>query len=203
VLLKRVLDVGFSAAVLVVVAPALLLIAMALKLSSSGPVLFRQERVGKDGRLFTLYKFRTMRHNSDSAVHREYIEALIRGQAAAVQGVFKLRDDARITGIGRVLRRFSLDELPQLLNVLQGTMSLVGPRPALPYEVDLYGEREARRLTVAPGVTGLWQVSGRAALTFSEMVAADLAYIENWSMWLDLKIMAVTPIVMLTGRGAC
>jgi lipopolysaccharide/colanic/teichoic acid biosynthesis glycosyltransferase len=128
---------------------------------------------------------------------------LIQGTAQATGNTFKLQNDSRITPVGRVLRRLSLDELPQLINVLRGEMSLVGPRPPLPYEVAQYGPRELGRLSVPPGLTGLWQVSGRAILNFHQMIDLDLAYIERWSLWLDLKILARTPLVVLTGRGAC
>src|SRR6185295_6235045 len=128
---------------------------------------------------------------------------LIEGKAESTGNTFKMRNDPRITPVGRILRRLSLDELPQLINILRGEMSLVGPRPPLPYEVEQYGPRELGRLTVTPGLTGLWQVSGRAVLNFHQMIDLDLAYIERWSIWLDLKILAQTPLVVLTGRGAC
>jgi lipopolysaccharide/colanic/teichoic acid biosynthesis glycosyltransferase len=144
-----------------------------------------------------------MLDNSDPAVHRWYVQSLISGEARAITGVFKLRHDARITPQGRLLRRFSLDELPQLLNVLQGSMSLVGPRPALAYEVDTYSDRERQRLAVTPGITGAWQVNGRATLNFHQMIAFDLAYIEGWSLGRDLEILVRTPAAVLSGLGAC
>jgi lipopolysaccharide/colanic/teichoic acid biosynthesis glycosyltransferase len=144
-----------------------------------------------------------MRQDSDPATHRAYYAAFVRGEAPAFANVFKLRLDHRITPLGRLLRRLSLDELPQLFNVAQGSMSLVGPRPPLPYEVALYGRREYRRLSVPPGLTGLWQVSGRATLTFGEMIDLDLAYVDQWSLWLDLQMLARTPAAVLAGRGAC
>jgi lipopolysaccharide/colanic/teichoic acid biosynthesis glycosyltransferase len=148
-------------------------------------------------------KFRTMTADNDPATHRQYYCALIRGEVAANNGTFKLARDPRITRVGRVLRRYSLDELPQLINVLRGEMSLVGPRPPISYEVELYGERDRLRLSVTPGLTGLWQVSGRNQLNFQQMVDLDIEYVESWSFWLDLVILARTPLVVITGRGAC
>ncbi|MDQ6672948.1 MAG: sugar transferase [Chloroflexota bacterium] len=200
---KRVLDVVVAGALLALLWPLLLVAALLVRLSSSGPILFHQERIGRDGKPFTLYKFRTMLDKNDPSVHRAYVQALIGGEAAAVGGTFKLLHDARITRTGRMLRRFSLDELPQLFNVLNGSMSLVGPRPALAYEVDAYGDRERQRLSVTPGITGLWQVSGRATLNFHQMIAFDLAYIDGWSLGLDLEILRRTPAAVLSGRGAC
>jgi lipopolysaccharide/colanic/teichoic acid biosynthesis glycosyltransferase len=156
-----------------------------------------------NGTSFTLLKFRTMYHGASSDVHETYYRALMQGTAEATGNTFKLRNDARITPVGRILRRLSLDELPQLLNVLRGEMSLVGPRPPLPYEVAEYGPRELGRLAVPPGLTGLWQVSGRAILNFHQMIELDLAYVEHWSLWLDLEVLLRTPLVVLTGRGAC
>jgi lipopolysaccharide/colanic/teichoic acid biosynthesis glycosyltransferase len=200
---KRTLDVLVATGLLLSLLPVLLVVALLVWASSPGPVLFRQARVGKDGRCFTLYKFRTMVHGSDPSIHRAYYRSLIVGEACPNGDTFKLRDDPRTTPVGRVLRRLSLDEVPQLLNVLQGTMSLVGPRPALPYEVELYGPRERRRLTVSPGLTGLWQTSGRARLTFQQMIDLDLSYIDGWSIWLDVRILARTPWAVLVGDGAC
>jgi lipopolysaccharide/colanic/teichoic acid biosynthesis glycosyltransferase len=200
---KRLLDVVVASVLVLVLLPLLLAIAVLVRFSSEGPILFRQQRVGRDGRLFTLYKFRTMVHGSDPSAHRAYTRALISGEALATVGTYKLSDDPRITGIGRPLRRSSLDELPQLFNVLQGTMSLVGPRPALPYEVELYSPSDCQRLSATPGMTGLSQVRGRAALRFHESIAWDRAYVDNWSLWLDLKIIWQTPRAVLSGRGAC
>lgn len=201
--LKRILDVLAASVLLVTLAPILVAVAVAVWLSSPGPVIFRQQRIGAGGRPFTVYKFRSMRQDGDPAVHQTYYSALVRGDAPAQDGYFKLIADPRITRVGRVLRRFSLDEMPQLLNVLEGNMSLVGPRPPLAYEVALYGDREYRRLSVVPGLTGLWQVSGRAKLTFHQMIDLDLAYVDRWSLWLDLRILARTPAAVLAGRGAC
>jgi lipopolysaccharide/colanic/teichoic acid biosynthesis glycosyltransferase len=200
---KRVFDIVAAGLLLIVLWPVLLVAALMVRASSSGPILFRQERIGRQGKPFTLYKFRTMVHNSDATVHLAHMRALINGDAQPVNGTFKLLKDTRITPLGRILRRFSLDELPQLFNVLEGTMSLVGPRPALPYEVELYGARERQRLAVAPGITGLWQVSGRAELNFDQSISYDLAYIEHWSFTLDLAIIGQTPHAVLSGRGAC
>ncbi len=201
--LKRSLDVVITLVLLVLMLPTLLIIAGLVRLSSPGPVLFRQRRIGRDGEAFTLLKFRTMYENSNSAVHESYVRSLIAGTAEAVGDTFKLQRDVRVTRVGRVLRRLSLDELPQLLNVLAGNMSLVGPRPPLPYEVAVYSRRARRRLEVTPGLTGLWQVSGRSNLDFQQMIDLDLAYIERWSMWMDLQILARTPLIVFTGRGAC
>jgi lipopolysaccharide/colanic/teichoic acid biosynthesis glycosyltransferase len=200
---KRSVDLVAATTLLLVLVPLLLLIAALVWLSSPGPILFRQRRIGKDGREFWMYKFRSMVANADTGVHRAYCRALIAGEARPIDGTFKLQRDDRVTAIGRILRRFSLDELPQLLNVIRGDMSLVGPRPPIRYEVEMYGTRELVRLSVPPGVTGLWQVSGRNALSFKQMIDLDLAYIEHWSLWLDVRIMLRTPLSMITGRGAC
>ena len=208
-LAKRVLDVLGSAVILLVFLPLLAVIALAVKLTSKGPVLFRQTRVGQYGRNFVLYKFRTMYTGSDSAVHREYVTKLIANQADRKaagghnNGVYKLTNDSRITRVGRFLRRSSLDELPQILNVLIGDMSLVGPRPPIPYELAAYQTWHRRRVLEAkPGVTGLWQVTGRSSVRFDEMVRLDLRYATSWSLWLDLKILLRTPIAVFRGAGA-
>jgi exopolysaccharide biosynthesis polyprenyl glycosylphosphotransferase len=205
---KRIFDLVAAAAALALVSPLWLLVALLVKLDSRGPVLYKQERVGMDGRVFLCLKFRTMRANSDDAAHRELYRKNIAGLAEANVGdegrpVYgKLRRDPRVTRTGRVLRRLSLDELPQLLNVLRGDMSLVGPRPPIPYEVEAYELWHRKRLDMKPGVTGLWQVSGRNRLSFEEMVRLDLFYIENWSLLLDLKIILRTLPVMLRGDDA-
>lgn len=207
-LLKRTIDMIGSSVGLIFLSPIFLLIAILVKLDSSGPVIFKQTRVGLGGRTFTFCKFRSMYENNDSSVHRKYIVDLIRGTARATvrtvgaKKVFKMDKDPRITRAGRVLRRTSLDELPQLFNVLKGDMSLVGPRPGLLYEVKMYKDWYTRRLTTIPGITGLWQVSGRSQRTFDEMVALDLAYIDNWSLWLDIKILLKTIFVVLSKQGA-
>jgi lipopolysaccharide/colanic/teichoic acid biosynthesis glycosyltransferase len=199
---KRAFDILGAATLLVLLLPILLSIALLIRLTSPGPVLFRQQRVGRGGRLFCFYKFRTMYQNTDPTPHREYYARLVRGDALASVGSFKLTRDPRVTSFGRLLRRSSLDEIPQLLHVLKGDMSLVGPRPPIPYEVELYSPREMARLRVTPGLTGLWQVSGRSTLNFQQMVELDLAYIKNWSLQLDLKILLKTPWAILTGKGA-
>ncbi|HZI19580.1 MAG TPA: sugar transferase [Pyrinomonadaceae bacterium] len=205
-LAKRASDILISASALLLLSPLWLLIAALVKLDSRGPVLYRQERVGMDGRVFLFLKFRTMRTGADDAEHREYQRRYIAGARDTNLGdttrpVYKLRSDPRITRVGRVLRRLSLDELPQLLNVLRGEMSVVGPRPPIPYEVEAYALWHRRRLDMKPGLTGLWQVSGRNRLSFDEMVRLDLYYIENWSLWLDLKIILRTLPVMLRGEA--
>jgi exopolysaccharide biosynthesis polyprenyl glycosylphosphotransferase len=205
-LLKRASDLCMSAAAIVLLLPLWVLIAVLIKLDSKGPVFYTQERVGMDGRLFLLYKFRTMSPGADSQIHREYQKAFIAGRAEANLGdesrpTYKLLADPRITRVGKWLRRTSLDEVPQLLNVLMGDMSVVGPRPPIQYEVEAYDLWHRKRLDMKPGLTGLWQVSGRNRLPFEEMVRLDLFYIENWSLWLDLKIILRTGLVMLGGEG--
>ena len=184
----------------------MLLIAAAVRLESHGPALFRQVRLGKNGQPFTFYKFRTMVDGNDPSVHRRYVERLITRPSEELKGdtgSFKLENDPRVTKVGGFLRRTSLDELPQLLNVLNGEMSLVGPRPPLVYEAELYSERAARRLECTPGITGLWQVSGRCLTTFDEMVELDIEYIESWSLGLDMAILARTLPAVINGGGAC
>jgi exopolysaccharide biosynthesis polyprenyl glycosylphosphotransferase len=207
--LKRVVDVVFSLAILVFGLPFYTLIAVLIKLTSEGPVLFVQDRVGKDGRPFRFYKFRTMLVGCSDEEHRSFAAEFIKGRLMQEGGVekerkpvFKLQNDPRITPIGRFLRKTSLDELPQFINVLFGEMTLVGPRPPLAYELAHYKEWHRGRLAVKPGLTGLWQVSGRSTVPFDEMVMLDLYYIENWSLTLDLKIILRTVPVMLFGLGA-
>ena len=202
---KRGFDLLGSLVGVAVISPLLAAIALAIRFDSPGPVLFRQTRVGLGGAYFEMLKFRTMRSDSDSEQHREYVTRMIREGGDELrngQGTYKLENDPRITRVGRVLRRLSLDELPQLFNVARGDMSLVGPRPPLPYEVELYTDRHMRRLEAVPGITGLWQVSGRNQTTFEQMVDLDLSYIEHWSPLLDLKIIGRTVVVLLTERGA-
>lgn len=202
-MLKRLLDIILAVALLLLFSLVMLLIAIAIKLCSPGPVLFRQRRVGKDGREFTFLKFRSMRDGADQAVHREHVARQIVENAAPGCGqvltTLKLAGDPRITGLGRVLRRTSLDELPQLFNVLRGEMSLVGPRPPIPYEVELYQDWHYARLAVLPGITGLWQVEGRNRVPFDDMVRIDIDYIRHMSLGLDLSIMLRTPLAMLGG----
>jgi len=203
---KRISDIIIASLTLALLSPFWLLIALLIRFDSKGPVFYAQERVGMDGRIFVVYKFRTMRVDTDSEIHREYQRKFIAGHAEANVGdakkpAYKLRDDPRITRVGRVLRRLSLDEVPQLFNVLRGDMSVVGPRPPIPYEVEAYELRHRKRLDMKPGLTGLWQVSGRNRLPFEEMVKLDLFYIENWSLLFDLKIILRTVLVMLRGDG--
>jgi exopolysaccharide biosynthesis polyprenyl glycosylphosphotransferase len=193
---KRATDVIISLAGVILLAPFFLLLSLIIRLDSPGPPIFRQIRVGKDERLFACFKFRSMYADADKQKEELLDQNEVDGP------VFKIREDPRITAVGRFLRRSSVDELPQLFNVLMGHMSLVGPRPALPSEVQRYQPWHKRRLEVAPGMTGLWQVSGRSQLTFDEMVLLDLYYIENWSPLLDLQIMVRTLPKVLLAEGA-
>lgn len=217
---KRLLDMIVALLVGLSLALVVPLIALVIKLDSPGPVIFRQERIhGRRVRRgdrwvwslepFTFYKFRTMTVGAPSTIHKRYMAAYIEGDTDAMSkvaetadGTFKLTGDPRITRVGRILRKLSLDELPQLWNVLIGDMSLVGPRPPLPYEVELYDERHLRRMATTSGLTGWWQVNGRCELGFEEMVDLDLEYIQQSSIWLDLKILVRTIPAVLTGRGA-
>lgn len=205
--LKRTMDIVGSIAALWLFAPLIAVIAVLIKLGSRGPVLFSQQRIGQYGNRFTFFKFRSMYCDNDSKIHEEYIRRFISspndGAQAAQNGTFKLTADPRITTIGRFLRKTSLDELPQLLNVLKGDMSLVGPRPPIPYEFEQYHTWHKRRLlTVKPGITGLWQVEGRSRVPFDEMVRMDLQYAGSRSLWMDLKILFRTPAAVLSGKGA-
>lgn len=205
---KRMIDVLGSLALLLILSPVFFLIAAAIKLTSRGPVLFRQKRIGEHGTAFTFLKFRSMYVNNDPREHQEYVRQLIAGQAEKKAGskkaIFKLVNDPRITPVGRLLRRTSLDELPQLINVLRGEMSLVGPRPPVPYEVEAYATWHRRRLLEAkPGITGLWQVHGRSRVEFDDMVRLDLRYARDCSPLLDLKILWQTPKAVMSGDGAC
>ncbi|PWT91490.1 MAG: hypothetical protein C5B55_08030 [Blastocatellia bacterium] len=205
-LVKRASDLLLSGLAISLLFPIWLLIALFIKLDSKGPIFYTQDRVGMDGRLFLLYKFRTMRAGADPELHKEYQRAFIAGRAEANLGdqdkpTYKILADPRITRVGKYLRRLSLDEVPQLFNVLMGDMSVVGPRPPIPYEVEAYEVWHRKRLDMKPGLTGLWQVSGRNRLPFEEMVRLDLFYIENWSLLLDLKIILRTGFVMLGGEG--
>jgi lipopolysaccharide/colanic/teichoic acid biosynthesis glycosyltransferase len=205
--MKRRLDVAGSLALLAVFAPLLLLTAIAVKLSSPGPVFFRQVRIGYMLRPFRMLKFRTMYAGADPGPHHEFVSWFIKAShqapAPGKAGLFKLANDPRVTPVGRILRRTSLDELPQLWNVLRGDMSLVGPRPALPYELEQYESWHRRRaLEARPGVTGLWQVAGRSRTTFDEMVRLDLRYARTRSLWTDVKILLETPAAVISGKGA-
>jgi exopolysaccharide biosynthesis polyprenyl glycosylphosphotransferase len=194
--LKRFIDIALSSAGLLLLSPLLLLIAWLIKLDSPGPVFFKQTRLGRGARPFTCYKFRSMREDA------ERVKPRLTKLNEAEGPIFKIRDDPRITRVGRILRRFSIDELPQLINVFRGDMSLVGPRPPLPGEVEKYEDWHHERLRIPSGMTGLWQVMGRSDLTFDEMVMLDLHYAENWSLWLDFKILLRTIPTALLGRGA-
>ena len=206
-IVKRAADLIIASLALLILAPLWLLIALLIKLDSRGAVFYKQERVGMDGRVFLFFKFRTMHAGVDDAEHREFQRKYIKGQPDSNQGdgkrpAYKLRADRRVTRLGHVLRRTSLDELPQLFNVLRGDMSIVGPRPPIPYEVESYELWHRKRLDMKPGITGLWQVSGRNRLAFDEMVRMDLYYIENWSLLLDVKIILQTLPVMWRGEDA-
>ena len=207
--IKRIMDIVGSAFALLLFAPVLLAVGIAIKLTSKGPVFFRQKRVGQYGEQFVFLKFRSMYVNNDASVHKEYVKQLIGGSAQSQpgngngKGVYKLTTDPRITRIGAFLRRTSLDELPQFLNVLKGEMSLVGPRPAIAYEVENYDIWHRRRVLEAkPGITGLWQVNGRSRIKFDDMVRLDLRYAKTWSPWMDLKILLRTPVAVVFGDGA-
>jgi exopolysaccharide biosynthesis polyprenyl glycosylphosphotransferase len=209
-ILKRCIDVMGSIIALVACAPMFVLISGLIKLTSDGPVFFRQKRVGQYGKGFTFLKFRSMYINNDPAIHQKYVKDLIySGESKPVNGaseeqqVFKIQNDPRVTPIGRFLRKMSLDELPQFINVLKGEMSLVGPRPPIPYELEDYDIWHRRRiLDMKPGITGLWQVEGRSKTSFNDMVRLDIQYMTNWSIWLDLKLLVKTPLAVFTSRGA-
>ncbi|MDO8427434.1 MAG: sugar transferase [Deltaproteobacteria bacterium] len=205
--LKRAIDILGAVLALIIFSPLFAVIPVMIKLSSKGPVIFRQKRIGALGAPFTFLKFRSMYSGTDENIHSEYIRKLIKEEAAYSGGeggkVYKIKDDPRVTPIGKVLRKTSLDELPQFINVLKGEMSLVGPRPPIPYEIGNYEPWHLRRVLEAkPGITGLWQVKGRSKTTFNEMVRMDLKYIKERSLWLDLKLILKTPWSMLTSRGA-
>lgn len=205
---KRTLDIVGSALALAVLSPLLAAVAILIKLTSKGPILFRQERVGWYGSRFVLLKFRSMQCSNDPGIHREYVKRFIAGQTEAPPNandkvVYKIQDDPRVTLVGRFLRRTSLDELPQFVNVLKGEMSLVGPRPPIPYELETYRLWHRRRvLDAKPGITGLWQVNGRSRIKFDEMVRLDLRYAKTWSLWTDLRILLRTPRAALFCEGA-
>jgi lipopolysaccharide/colanic/teichoic acid biosynthesis glycosyltransferase len=208
--IKRLIDIAGSLAGLILCLPVFVAIAVAIKLTSRGPVLFRQVRLGQCGRKFTFLKFRSMYANSDPRIHQEFVTRFIVGSSGTDQTtgndqkLYKLTTDPRITPVGRFLRNTSLDELPQFLNVLIGDMSLVGPRPPVTYEYQRYDLWHRQRLlAVKPGITGLWQVDGRSRVKFEEMVRLDIRYARSWSLWLDIKILLQTPRAVLSGIGAC
>jgi lipopolysaccharide/colanic/teichoic acid biosynthesis glycosyltransferase len=206
---KRGMDVIGGVALLAIGSPLMVATAIAVKLSSPGPIIFRQQRIGRGGVPFEFYKFRSMGAGADDRVHREYVSKLIAGRHDEInegdsqRPIYKLQSDPRITPVGRIIRKTSIDELPQLLNVLKGDMSLVGPRPPIAYETEKYQSWHMRRLqAVRPGMTGLWQVEGRSKTSFDAMVRLDLLYIRNWSLWLDIKILAKTLLVVVRRDGA-
>lgn len=223
VLLRRVVDLILSSLLLLVLSPILLIIAILIRLDSPGPAVFVQKRVGgmphsaedetiSGVRAFDFYKFRSMYRDAKSDRHREFIEAYMaddhEAMAALQEGEaqednkYKMIGDPRVTRVGRFLRKTSLDELPQLWNVIKGDMSLVGPRPAIPYEVEMYKPWQHKRLEAMPGITGLWQVTRRSASSFDEMVTLDIWYVEHQTLWLYLKVLFMTPLAVLTGKGA-
>jgi lipopolysaccharide/colanic/teichoic acid biosynthesis glycosyltransferase len=209
IVVKRVIDVLGSAVLLLLLSPILAAITVAIRLTSKGPVIFEQERLGQFGTKFKCLKFRTMYTNNDPKIHREYVQNFIAGQTKGAEpngtepAVYKLTNDPRVTTLGRFLRKTSLDEFPQFWNVLCGEMSLVGPRPPVPYEFEMYDYWHRRRVfELKPGVTGLWQVNGRSSTCFDDMVRLDLRYSQTWSLWLDLKILLATPLAVIAGNGA-
>jgi lipopolysaccharide/colanic/teichoic acid biosynthesis glycosyltransferase len=202
--IKRVLDIALTLVALIPAGLVILLTAAAIWVDSPGPIFFRQKRIGMNGCEFNLYKFRSMYHNVPTGIHQEATARFICGHVLnhADAGMpYKLGNDSRITRVGKFIRKTSIDELPQMWNVLKGDMSLVGPRPPLPYEVDLYGAHDLLRLAGKPGLTGTWQVYGRGRVTFKEMVEQDISYLETQSLLYDLKLMILTVPVMISGRG--
>jgi exopolysaccharide biosynthesis polyprenyl glycosylphosphotransferase len=216
---KRLFDIGATSCTVLAAVPVMLVVAIAIKLDSHGPVFYRQRRIGRNHRPFDMLKFRSMKVDADPSVHQRYITDLItrnisldnlavapaggaRGEGTSPAASLKLVDDPRITRVGRFIRKTSLDELPQLFNVLKGDMSLVGPRPPMDYEVKLYLDWHRRRFEAPPGITGFWQVHGRNRVSFDEMVRMDLEYISRQSLWLDVKLLLQTPLAMISGRGA-
>jgi lipopolysaccharide/colanic/teichoic acid biosynthesis glycosyltransferase len=202
--LKRIVDIVITILLLPLLALLFLVIAIAIKLYSPGPIFYRQQRIGQNGKPFMMLKFRSMHVGNSSSVHQQFMQHLIRENLRPADiglKVMKLQNDRRITKPGKLLRLLSLDELPQFMNVLRGEMSIVGPRPPLPYEYELYNDWHKQRLGVKPGITGLWQVTAHNLVSFDEMVQMDLHYIETMSPWFDLKIMVLTPLEMLRARG--
>ncbi len=205
---KRAIDILGSLFAILFFSPFFLFISLLIKLTSKGPILFRQERVGEGGKTFTLLKFRSMYANNNEEIHKKFVSKLINGEIKVEEGkvknAFKMKDDPRVTYVGKFIRKTSLDELPQFFNVLRGDMSLVGPRPPIPYEVEEYDTWHTKRvLDFKPGITGYWQVDGRSNTDFNNMVRMDIHYMKNWSLWLDLKLLFKTPIAVLVARGAC
>jgi undecaprenyl-phosphate galactose phosphotransferase len=203
--IKHSLDAVIVLPAFIVLLPIFLLIGILIKLDSHGPVFYRSKAVGKGGRAFTMYKFRSMRIESDHEIHKDYVARLINGnisEESGKGGVFKVADDPRITRVGKFLRKFSLDELPQLINIVKGEMSLVGPRPCLPYEYEMYKDWHKKRLSIRPGLTCIWQVAGRSAVSFQDLVLLDLYYIYNRSILMDMNIMYETIFAVFGKRGA-
>lgn len=188
---KRLFDIMTAAMLLILTSPILIIVALAIKFDSRGPIIFKQVRIGKYQKKFNFYKFRSMYVGSNEAIHRDYIKNLLTKESEEKhEGLttYKLTHDPRITRVGAFIRKTSIDELPQLINVLEGQMSMIGPRPAISYEIEYHDKDMLKRFSVKPGITGLWQVNGRSALTYRQMVEMDLYYIEHWSLWLDIKI---------------
>jgi len=203
--IKRLADLLFTFVILPVVFPLMAFIALIVKLDSPGPAIFKQERVGKGGRRFRVYKFRTMQHNLDNSYHKAFMRAFVQGDVGQEEdenAVYKPFTDSQVTRVGRILRKTSLDELPQLFNILKGEMSLVGPRPNVTWEVEAYKSWHMERLAVLPGITGLAQVNGRSAISFDAIVKYDIAYVRNQSLWLDLRILWRTFKSVMEGKGA-
>jgi len=203
--LKRMIDITVSLLGLIVLSPLFAAISLLIKLTSKGPVFYRQERVGQFGKRFVFLKFRSMFVDNDPSIHKEFVKNLICLETNDRNDdcVYKIQDDPRVTPVGRFIRKTSLDELPQFINVLQGGMSLVGPRPPIPYELEFYNIWHRRRiLEMKPGITGLWQVKGRSSTTFDEMVRLDIRYHTQWSLLLDFMLLIQTPMAVLKGKGA-
>jgi exopolysaccharide biosynthesis polyprenyl glycosylphosphotransferase len=207
--LKRGVDILGAVTGLILFSPIMLITALIIKVTSAGPVIFKQNRFGKRGTRFPFYKFRSMHWNVNDQLHREYVTNLIKGdlekinQGNGEEPLYKMKFDPRVTPVGKIIRKTSIDELPQFFNVLKGEMSLVGPRPPLPYEVEKYEPWHLRRiLEVKPGITGLWQVDGRSKTSFDDMVRMDLRYVQNWSLWLDIKILLKTVRAVIRPNGA-
>ncbi|MEO0289462.1 MAG: sugar transferase [candidate division WOR-3 bacterium] len=198
---KRIVDIIVSFLLILILLPIFLIIGIIIKIDSDGPVFFLQERVGKNGKKFKMFKFRTMYKDNDQNLHKEYVTKLIKEGKKDESGIYKIKNDPRITKIGKFLRAFSLDEFPQLINVLKGDMSLVGPRPPIEYEVEHYDEWHKRRLSVKPGMTGMWQVSGRNRIGFDDMVLLDIYYVENFNLWLDIIILLKTIPAIIKREG--
>jgi lipopolysaccharide/colanic/teichoic acid biosynthesis glycosyltransferase len=199
---KRIFDVLFTLLILIPLCIVMVIVAVCIRLETPGPVFFRQKRVGLNGIEFEMLKFRSMYLNGDDSHHREAIKQYMNGSSLnGKANAYKLVDDPRVTRVGRLIRKTSIDELPQFLNVLRGQMTLVGPRPPLPYEVEEYSQRDWLRLSGKPGLTGTWQIYGRSRVPFQEMVEMDLEYLQQQSFWLDLKLIVLTVPVMISGRG--